>query len=249
MPIVELARDVIGEAQDTLSRCRKLINWMYEEFEWSVTDYQHRTLDEILARRAGNCAEQTRLLEGLLTAVHIETRVMAEINIQPPWPERGEFAAQMVAERGPSASVFGHMHNDHRWLEVHEGPSGSWLPADATLGVCGDHEWLTARMGFGARPDAGKNMIVPVMAFVMDASGHVREDRTEHYIIELFQEYVEKEIRADALLSEWSRLVRVLAQGGRRAFEGEESFFQYGDQLQQALAIYRAVEARCRQVL
>ena len=242
-----LARDVAGRTDDARSQCRQLVEWMHTEFEWSATDYQHRSLSEILARRAGNCAEQTRLLQGLLTAVHMDTRTVAEINIQAPQPERGASAARMVAERGPSASVFGYRHNDHRWLEVRGGSSESWFPADATLGVCGEAEWLAARMGFGVRPAAAKDMIVPVMAFVMDASGHVSEDRTEHYICGLFANYVEKTVRADALLDEWRAVVRELADGGKRAFAGAESFFPYDGQLEQALVVYRAIAAQYRQ--
>ncbi len=245
--IEELARAAIGDDRDTLSQCRKLTAWMCGEFEWSVTDYQRRTVDEVLERRSGNCAEQARLLESLLTAVGVETRTVAEINIQAPWIERGQFAEKMVAEGGPSCSVFGYMHNDHRWLEVKDAASGSWFPADATLGICGVHEWLMARMGFESRPEAGKGMIVPIMAFVVDGSDQVLEDRTDYYVIDLFKGYVEETVKTDALIDEWSRLVRVLAQGGKRAFEGDESFFRYQHQLQQAADVYRAIELQYRQ--
>ena len=57
---------------------------MFAEFEWSATDYQHRTVEEILVRRAGNCAEQALVLNRLLRALDIDTREIAEINIQPP---------------------------------------------------------------------------------------------------------------------------------------------------------------------
>ena len=244
--VEDLARAVVGEDRNPLSQCRRLIAWMYREFEWSASDYQHRTLDDIVARRAGNCAEQTRLLASLLSALRMETRTMAEINIQPPRAERGQSAAQMAARQGPTASVFGYRHNDHRWLEVRDAGSGLWFPADATLGVCGEQEWLAARMGFGPRPDAAQAMIVPLMVFVMDAARHVREDRTDHYVIALFHQYVAATVQADALLGEWARVVRVLAPAGQRAFEGQASFFPYGDQVQHALEVYRAIESRYR---
>jgi len=79
-------------------------------------------------------------------------------------------------------------------------------------------------MGFGVRPAAGKDMIVPVMAFVMDASGHVYEDRTEHYIVALFADYVEETVRVEALLAEWRAVVRKLADAGKRAFAGAAIF-------------------------
>lgn len=53
-----------------------------------------------------------------------------------------------------------------------------------------------------------------------------------------------KAVRADALLDDWRAVVRKLAGGGKRAFAGEASFFPYDDQLEQALAVYRAIEAR-----
>lgn len=148
-------------------------------------------------------------------------------------------------KQGPTASVFGYQHNDHRWLEVF--CSGTWIPADATLGVCGEPEWLAARMGFGPRPEAAKDMIVPIMVFAMDAVGRVQEDRTEHYLISLFEHYVEGKVPPDAPLREWTRLVRMLARGGQRAFEGDESFFQYGDLIQRALDVYLAIGSQYRQ--
>ncbi len=245
--INDLARQVVADDRATASQCRTLINWMFAEFEWSATDYQHRTVEEILARRAGNCAEQALVLNRLLRALDIDTREIAEINIQPPWPERGRRAEQVAAERGPAASVFGYQHNDHRWLEAYDPSSATWLPADATLGLCGEHEWLAARMGFGLRPEAAKDMIVPIMVFVMDAGDRVQEDRTDHYVVELFARYVETKTPVTALLDDWRRVVHALAQGGQRAFEGRESFFVYGDQIQQALDVYRAIESACRE--
>lgn len=244
--IEELARHVVGDDRNTVSQCRKLIAWIYAEFEWSSTDYQRRTVEEILNRRAGNCAEQARLLKSLLQALGVETRDIAEINIQPPWPERGRRAKRMAEERGPAASVFGYQHNDHRWLEVYDGSSGLWFPADATLGICGHQEWLAARMGFGPRPESGKDMIVPIMVFVMDAADQVQEDRTDYYLISLFTQYVEDVVPAGGLLRDWSRVIRALAQGGKRAFAGVESFFPYGKQVQHALDVYRAIERQCQ---
>ncbi len=245
--INDLARQVVADDPATASQCRTLINWMFAEFEWSATDYQHRTVEEILVRRAGNCAEQAMVLNRLLRALDIDTREIAEINIQPPRAERGRRAEQMAAERGPAASVFGHQHNDHRWLEVYDPSSATWFPADATLGLCGDHEWLMARMGFGSRPAVAQDMIVPIMVFVMDTEDRVLEDRTDHYVVELFARYIEARTRATNLLDDWRRVVHTLAQAGQRAFEGRESFFAYRDQIQQALDVYRAIESAYRE--
>ena len=135
--VEKLAREMVGSERDAFAQCRRLIQWMHQGFEWTVTDYQGRTTDEILLRRAGNCAEQARVLDSLVRSLEIETRRIGEINIQSPRIERGQFAEKRVAEMGPSASVFGYMHNDHRWLEVKDTLIGERIPADATLGICG----------------------------------------------------------------------------------------------------------------
>ncbi len=243
--IERLARQVAGSQSDALSQCRKLVGWMQAELEWSVTDYQTRTVDNILARRAGNCAEQSRVLTALLTVIGIPSRPIAEINLQLPWVERGQFAEKMVAERGPSASVFGTMHNDHRWLEVRDLATGIWHPADASLGICGDSEWVAARIAFGERPAAARDMIVPIMVLVMGSSNQAQDDRTEHYLVDAFQAYLGECGRESRAFADWCRLVRVLAAGGKRAFAGVQSFLEYAEPMQQALDAYRQIQRDC----
>lgn len=87
--IEKLARQIVGDGSATESQCRKLITWIHAEFDWSLTDYKRRTVDEILTRREGNCAEQALLLKSLLSSLDVETRDIAEINIQPPGKNGG----------------------------------------------------------------------------------------------------------------------------------------------------------------
>ncbi|PFR60281.1 hypothetical protein COK29_29605, partial [Bacillus cereus] len=47
--------------KDESEKVNTIFAWLNEEFEWVQTDYVERTVEEILARRAGNCAEQAKV--------------------------------------------------------------------------------------------------------------------------------------------------------------------------------------------
>ena len=49
--------DSVSPTGTTLERTRTLVHWVNDNFTWSYTDYVKRTPQEIVARRAGNCAE------------------------------------------------------------------------------------------------------------------------------------------------------------------------------------------------
>lgn len=70
-----------------------IFSWLNEEFEWVQTDYVDRTVEEILARKAGNCAEQAKVVEKVLTHIGIETRWILEINSHPKSMERQNFSS------------------------------------------------------------------------------------------------------------------------------------------------------------
>lgn len=76
--------------------------WLNEEFEWVQTDYVERTVEEILARRAGNCAEQAKVVEKYLTHIGIETRWILEINSHSENMERQNFSLNLIENMGIS---------------------------------------------------------------------------------------------------------------------------------------------------
>ena len=49
--------DSVAGSGSAVTRVRRLVYWINDRFEWSATDYERRTPAEVIARRAGNCAE------------------------------------------------------------------------------------------------------------------------------------------------------------------------------------------------
>jgi hypothetical protein len=237
----ELANEITRNESNNISKCKTLVHWVHETFVWNATDYQSRSVTEILERRSGNCAEQARVLESLINSLGIISRRIAEINIQPPSIQRQQSAEAMVVQIGPSASVFGYMHNDHRWLEIQDGHSDEWIPADATLGICGVENWMKERMGFGARNEVAKDMIVPIMVVVVDGYGRVLIDRSKHYLIDNFTQYAVSKGKRPDLLSEWAQIIDTLSLSAKRAFEGKDNLFKASSLIQKAYDQYERI--------
>lgn len=218
--IDRLAAEVAGTSGDVATRAQLLTAWLHEALDWVKTDYQQRSVDEILERRAGNCAEQAKVLDALLQAAGIETRWMAELNVHPASARRQADSEALIAEYGMRATVFGYQHNDHRWLEIHEPASGDWLPADATLALVGYRDWIEARLGFGERPEAAAEMLVPFCVVVLDLDRILHEDRTSHYLIEKFNAHYDGRLEQLPGWEAWGNEVGALGTLGARTFEG-----------------------------
>jgi len=114
----------------SFQRTQRLVHWVNDNFTWSATDYQKRTPEQIVARRSGNCAELASVLRMLLDSLHVRSRWVRAINVQPEQtPRRQKTAEEKVAESGNTMSVFGLQHNDHAWLEVWEDAAKAWVVA------------------------------------------------------------------------------------------------------------------------
>src|SRR5262245_40874037 len=191
--IAAMAESVAGSGSD-FDRTLRLVRWINDSFTWSATDYQRRTPAEIIAQRKGNCAELASALNLLLGELHIQTRWVHEINVQPaPTPGRQAGAEVKVEQAGNQMSVFGLQHNDHVWLEVRDESTHSWFPADPAYGVVGLKEWLPARLALDHRPRPRVEAVVPIAAdmlvpFVVVAGssrgGPYDVDRTSYYLID-----------------------------------------------------------------
>lgn len=236
-----LAVKIAGKTGGTLERARKLVFWVNENFEFVYTDYKQRTVGELIKRRAGNCAEQARVLQALLKAVGVPSRWVAEINIQPKSKQRKASAERMIAEQGVRASVFGYMHNDHRWLEVYDDETGKWIAADPSLGIFGTDSWVKARMGFGERPEAVKDMIVPFLVIVRKGNNMV-EDRSEHYLIDGFNAYYGNKLEKSPFWQEWVFLIGKLSAYGSSAFDGEVNLHKYTFLMERLLKVYNGLK-------
>lgn len=246
----KLVRTVTGESGTNEEKTRKLVTWINTNFTWSYTDYQKRTVEEIIERRAGNCAELANVLAALLKHAEIPFRWAAEINIQPEKPSRQETAARLVKEKGKHMSVFGLMHNDHVWLEVLNEKDGSWIPADPAVGVVGLQDWVAARLAFRNRtvpvvPEVAevvKDMLVPFVVVIKETrGGDPVAVRSEHYLVDGLDDFYGKRLSKLPEWTEWTSAVKEIGPLGMMAFAGEEDLHQHGRKIERAKNAYDAV--------
>jgi len=240
--------DSVAPTGTTLERTRTLVHWVNDNFTWSYTDYVKRTPEEIVARRAGNCAELASVLRAFLDASGTKSRWIHEINVQPqPTPRRQNTAAAMVTQRGLSYSIFGLQHNDHVWLEVWDEATKSWFPADAAYGVVGLNEWLPARLAMADRPKPRVAAVEPIAAdmlvpFVVVAgdnrSGPYTDDRTDTYLIDGFNNLYNGRLTALASWAKWVEAVHSLSPHARAALDGKENLHTYTDDIAELKKTY-----------
>jgi hypothetical protein len=228
--LAAIAQRVAGPAGTPSDRTRRLVTWIGSNLEWTWTDYQQRTPEQIVRRRAGNCADLAAVLAEMVKAAGMQARWIAEINIQPRSDGRQERAASKIKELGLRASIFGLEHNDHRWLEIYDSADGGWVPADPAVGVVGVHDWEVSRLGFGKRPpppvpavaEITKDMLVPFMVTAIDGQhGPPITDRSAHYLIEEFDRSYGGRLSSLPSWPRWTAEVRHLSALGRAAYAGD----------------------------
>jgi transglutaminase-like putative cysteine protease len=247
--INNLAAEIAGpaEADNVEARAQRLTDWLHASLEWVATDYEQRTVDEILARRAGNCAEQAKVLDALLNGAGIKTRWIAEINIHPPSEQRAADSAALIPELGPRATVFGYQHNDHRWLEIYDAETEAWLPADATLGIVGYGGWIEARLGFGARPKEAVEMIAPFCVVVLDLDRVLHDNLTRRYLVDQFNEHFDGQLAALPAWDAWCAGVAELGKLGALAFQNQHDLRQDRGRIQRLNEAYHHLREQARE--
>jgi hypothetical protein len=200
---------------------------MYRSFELLPTDYQERMVDEIVERGGGNCREHAMVLARLLGELDVPVHWVTEINIQAESSDRQRGAAGLVAERGPRASVFGLLHNDHRWLEVPGDRPGEWEPADTFLDLVGIDTWVRARLGLGERPEGGPEMIAPVAVMTLDDAGRPVEDRSRFYLVDAFDRAFDGRLRDLPAWPAWIACIEAVAPLALGAFASQVNLHQH----------------------
>jgi hypothetical protein len=258
VPNIRVLADSVAQTGTSFAKTQRLVHWVNDSFKWSYTDYQRRTPAEIIARRAGNCAELASVLHMLLDTLGVRSRWIREINVQPePTPRRQQTAADMVVSRGKQYSVFGLQHNDHVWLEVWDDSSQSWFPADPAYGVVGLAEWLPARLALSERPTPRVAAVVPIAAdmlapFVVVAGekrgGPYSIDRTAYYLIDGFGQRLYNGLTQLPSWQQWVAAVQSLSPHAAAAFSGAENLHAYTDEIARLKATYDALarEANAR---
>lgn len=239
--IKELAVQIAGKSGTSLERTKLLVNWINDNFDFTYTDYKKRTVKEIIQRRGGNCAEQARVLQAFLVAMGIHSRWVAEINIQPKSERRKVDAADLIEKEGNTYSVFGYMHNDHRWLEVYDDKAKQWIPADPSLGILGTREWIATRVGFDKRPEAVKDMIVPFVVVIRN-KGRLIEDRSDYYLIQELNHYYDGKLESSPDWKEWVSLIEKLSKLAASAFAGEVNLHDHTDLMERLYQVYKSLE-------
>lgn len=243
----ELVQSVTENKGSNEEKTRKLVHWVNTNFKWSYTDYQKRTVAEIIERRAGNCAELANVLAALLTEANIPFRWIHEINIQPRSEKRLADAAKLVAEKGNRHSVFGLMHNDHVWLEVRDEKNKSWFPADPAVGVVGIEEWISARMAFAERrkpivpavASIVEKMFVPIVVLAKETrSGKPVENRSEYYLIDGFNKFYKKKLSKMPDWKNWGENIKRFLPYGESVFTGGVNLHQHEKEIEQLWQIY-----------
>src|SRR6201996_7764561 len=223
-----LAAGIAARAHTNTERVTAVIGWTHTHLDWLTTDYQKRTVQEILDRKGGNCDEDARVVVALLDELGVQNRRVQEINIQPASKRREKNAEELIAKGGPSASVFGLRHNDHVWVEYWDEQQNEWAPADPTLSLVGYDQWIKARVGFGERITSdvipSHDMIVPIAIFALTPGpqGLTREYRAERYLLTGFAA-VYPSTGLSPAWDQWNSEIEAFQPKAKAAFEGTHS--------------------------
>jgi hypothetical protein len=230
----QFARELTKGEPSELGQAQKIVHWLATYFEWKATDYQKRTVQEIIDRRGGNCNELAMVALTAMQSLGIKLRKVHEVNIYVNMPDRGERAHALVKEKGLQYSVFGRRHNDHVWLELYDSRAKAWFPADPSSGLVGTEDWLKGRVWFGKRASLNpitEEMIVPFAIFAADDSGKFTIDRTQHYLIDEFDKLYGGKLEKSPAWNDWISGVRFLGPKVGGTFAGTTNLHDYEAQI------------------
>jgi hypothetical protein len=238
------AQSIVAETNDNYQKAKTLLSWLSNHFEWKATDYQKRTVKEIIVRQGGNCFELATVYMTLLKELNLTYRPIAEINIHVYSEQRGKTADEKIQQSGNRMSVFGKQHNDHRWVEIYDDKTGEWVPADPTMNIIGFDQWLKARAWFGERhtinDEFSGDMIAPFAIFVVNNNnkGLMEENRTLYYMVTKLDSLYGGKLSKLPSWSKWVSGLQTLSAAAKKAFEGEENLHNHNDQISQLAKVY-----------
>jgi hypothetical protein len=235
------AHEVSKGTTSELGRTQAIVRWLTQNFEWKTTDYQKRTVPEIVERGGGNCDDFSSVALAAMNELNIKSRKVHEVHIRTESPERGARARALVKEKGNTCSVFGRHHNDHVYLEVYDSSAREWFPADPWGGLVGTDEWMKGRVWFGQRPSLNpdaEDMIVPIAIFAADAAGKFTIDRTKHYLVDEFDRLYGGKLHENPAWQRWVTLLDAVSPKVKEAFAGTFDLHQDESEIDELAAIY-----------
>jgi len=241
----KFAENIVSGITDNYQKAKTLLNWLSNNFEWKATDYEKRTVNEIIIRKGGNCFELATVYMALLKELNLVYRPIAEINIHKLSERREQTANEKVKANGNKMSVFGKQHNDHRWVEIFDEKTKEWIPADPTMGIIGFDQWLKARAWFGERhtinDEFSSDMIVPFAIYVVnnDNKSLMEENRTNYYMITKLDALYNNQLSKLSSWKKWIDGLKTLSIAAKKAFEGQENLHKYADKISDLAFIYQ----------
>ena len=240
---------IVKDVDGNYEKAETLLNWLSTHFNWLATDYQSRTVKQIIVRQGGNCFEMATVYMALLKDLNIKYRPIAEINIHVYSDDREQTSEQKIKENGNRMSVFGRQHNDHRWVEIFNDKTNEWIPADPTMNLIGYENWLKGRAWFGERhtmnAEFNKDMIVPFAIFVVnkDNKNEMQEDRSLFYLSTKLDSLYNHELSKLPSWNKWIDGVKALSVAARNAFEGKENLHDYSSQISALAKTYQSLKS------
>jgi transglutaminase superfamily protein len=239
------AHSIVAGTDDNYQKAKDLLSWLSNHFEWKATDYQKRTVKEIIVRQGGNCFELATVYMALLKELNLTYRPIAEINIHVYSEQRGNTAEEKIKQSGNRMSVFGKQHNDHRWVEIYDDKTGEWVPADPTMNIIGFDQWLKARAWFGERhtinDEFSGDMIAPFAIFVVNNNNKslMDENRTLFYMVTKLDNLYDGKLSKLPSWSKWVSGLQTLSNAAKKAFEGDENLHNYSEQISELAKVYQ----------
>jgi len=242
------AEQAVKDAPTNILKAKALLNWLSTSFAWTATDYQNRTVKEIIVRKGGNCFELAKVYMALINELGLRYRAIAEIQLYTPSETREQTSENKIKEAGNKMSVFGYQHNDHRWVEVYDDENAQWIPVDPTMNLIGMEQWLKARAWFGERhslnDDISKSMIAPFGIFVVNRSNKsiMEEDRTSYYMVSALNTLYNDRLSKLSSWSEWIRSLQRLSPLAKDAFQGKINLHEHEKEIEEFRIIYERLK-------
>ena len=227
---------------DDDEKVKRIFSWINDEFEWVETDYIERTVEEILIRKAGNCAEHAKVVEKVLNYIEIKTRWILEINSQPRSMERQNFSNDLIEKHGDFYSIFGWNHNDHRWLEYYNKNTSQWVPIDTAFGVLGLNQWLKMRLSFTTESISTSQQIIPFCIVSLDSNSSPFEVLSNFYLIDQFDKYYNGVLSKSTLWEEWKILIDELTKLGIATYKSQNNLHKQQDVIKQFTELYKKLK-------